>query len=133
MRPPFATAATLVPAPSAAVPFLESAIGEIVAMTSYAIGQALDERNNDGVCAKTSRQGSDLLVQLYALRLVCIDEGLDFDRIAREFGKRAIACHWSQLKHEPDRPDIELTNAMLDELTAWPLALLGKVIRAQMY
>jgi hypothetical protein len=125
------------PAPSSSTTTassLESAIGEAMLLASAAIAQAIYERGSTGrVGTETSRQGTELLVQLYTLRRVCIDEGLDFDHIARSQGKRAIVRRWDQLKHVPDRPYIELTAVTLDEMVSWPLALLAKIIRTRMH
>jgi hypothetical protein len=120
--------------PSTTAPSLESAIGEVMLLASAAVAQALYERSRDGrVSARTSQQGADLIALLHTLRQVCIDEGLDFDHIARESGKFTIVRRWDQLKHVPDRPYIELTAATLDEMISWPLALLAKVVRARMH
>jgi hypothetical protein len=132
---PASTAATiLAPIPSTTAPSLESAIGEVMLLASAAIAQSLFERSRNGrVSARTSRQGTDLIALLHTLRQVCIDEGLDFDHIARASGKSTIVRRWDQLKHVPDRPYIELTTATLDEMVSWPLALLAKIVRARMH
>jgi len=99
------------PVPSITASSLECLIGETMMLASAAVAAALDERSRGRVSRQTSQQGGDLLVQLYALRQVCVNEGLDFDHIARTFGK----C------------------AMLDEMIGWPLALLGKIVRTRMH
>ena len=113
-------------------PSIERLIGEMVATATAAIAQALDERGNGGLTAKTKRVGEDLIVRLYSLRRASMSEGLDFDAIAREYGKRALAARYAELKHEPDAPDIELTAEMLDELVSWPLDLVVKVARSRL-
>jgi hypothetical protein len=103
-------------------------------LASAAVAQAIYERSRNGrVSAGTGQQGSNLIALLHTLRQACIDEGLDFDHIARASGKSTIARRWDQLRHEPDRPYIELTTATLDEMVGWPLALLAKVVRARMH
>jgi hypothetical protein len=57
---------------------------------------------------------------------------LDFDAVARSQGKRALRERYARLKHAPGRPVTELTDAMLDEMVAWPLNILGQVVRSQM-
>ena len=123
------------PIPSTtAAPSLESAIGETMLLASAAVAQAIYERSRNGrVSARTSQQGTDLIALLHTLRQVCIDEGLNFDHIARASGKSTIIWRWGQLKHEPERPYIELTDAVLTEMVSWPLALLAKIVRARMH
>src|SRR5262249_17028593 len=119
--------------PSPPAPSLAELIGETVLLAAAAIAQALHERGNGGLSDWTRQQGSDLIAQLYVLQRACTDEGLDFDRVAREFGRRAIVRRWDQLKHAPDRPNVELTGAMIDELVDWPLSFLNRVVRARMH
>ena len=125
---------SLAPIPSTTVSSLESAIGEAMSLAVAAIAQSLFERSRNGwVSAGTGRQATDLLTLLHILRQVCIDEGLDFDCIARESGKSTIARRWDQLKHMPDRPYVELTDAVLTDMVSWPLVLLARIVRARMH
>ena len=112
-------------------PLIERVIGEVVAAAARAIVRALMEYQNGGAQPATTRHGGDLIAQLYALRQACAGE-LDFDAVARSQGKRALRERYARLKHAPGRPVTELTDAMLDEMVAWPLNILGQVVRSQM-
>src|SRR5262245_29460221 len=117
----------LLPAPSMA-----ELIGELVAAAVAVIAVGLDERASGGLRPKTKLTGADLITQLYALRQACAGE-LDFDAVAREYGKRAIAARYAALKRSlPDVPQAELTDAMLNELVSWPLDILAGVVRSQL-
>src|SRR5262249_56833497 len=71
--------------------------------------------------------GGDMVARLYALRQATAGE-FDFDRVARECGKRAL-----RQRHAPlPEPKPALTETMLEEMVSWPLDLLGQVVRAQM-
>lgn len=119
--------------PSSSIPSLAELIGETVLLASAAIAQAFHERGHGGLSDRTRQQGSELITRLYVLQRACTDDGLDFSRIAREFGKRAIVRRWDQLKYAPDRPEVELTDATVDEMISWPLDFLSKVVRARMH
>jgi len=118
----------LVPSPS--VPSLSELIGDLVATAAAVIAQALAERGNGGLTAETKRVGEDLIMRLYSLQRACVSEGVDFDAIARSQGKRVLAVRYAELRHEPDAPDIELTDAMLSEMVSWPLDLVTKIARS---
>jgi hypothetical protein len=91
-------------------------IGEVVAAAVAVIAVGLDERANGGLRPKTRLTGGDLIAQLYALREVYLAEpgALDFNRVAREHGKRAIAAHYAAARRELGHPVAELTEAMLE-------------------
>jgi hypothetical protein len=108
-------------------------IGEIVAAAVAVTAVGLDERSNGGLRQKTRLTGGDLIAQLYALREVYLAEpgALDFNRVAREHGKRAIVAHYAAATRELGHPVAELTDVMLDEMVSWPLDILGQVVRSQ--
>jgi hypothetical protein len=127
---------TLAPAPSTATAksasSLEQLIGELVAAAVAVISVGLDERANGGLRPKTKLAGGDLIAQLFTLRQACAGE-LDFDVVAREYGKRAIAARYAAaIRGLPDAPQGELTDAMLDEMVSWPLDMLAGVVRSQL-
>ena len=43
-----------------------------------------------------------------------------------------LAARYAELRHEPDAPDIELTDAMLNEMVSWPLDILAKIARSRL-
>jgi hypothetical protein len=119
--------------PSSSVPSLAELIGETMLLASAAIAQALHERGNGGLTVRTKRAAEDLIVQLYALQRACTSEGVNFDVLARSHGKRAIVRRYAELRHLPDAPDVELTDAVINEMLGWPLNFLSKVVRARMH
>ena len=94
-------------------PSIAELIGEIVAQITAVIAVGLDERSNGGLRPRTKTCGGDLIAQLYALREVYLAEpgALDFNRVAREHGKRAIAAHYAAAARELGHPVAELTDA----------------------
>src|SRR5262249_49897836 len=119
--------------PLSSAPSFAELIGELVATATAAIAQALAERQDGGLTVTTKRVAEDLIVQLYSLQRACVSEGVDFDALARSHGKRVLAARYARLRHEPDAPDVELTEVMLDELVSWPLDLVTKFARSRMH
>jgi len=101
-------------------PAIERVIGELVAAAARAIVRALVEYQNGGAQPSTTRQGGDLIAQLYGLRQATVEE-LDFDATARACGKRVLR----------ERYD-DVSDVVLDELVSWPLDILAEVVRSQM-
>ena len=108
------------PSNSLPPPAMERVIGEVVAAAARAIVRALMEYQNGGARPATTRHGGDLIAQLYALRQATIEQ-LDFDAMARTYGKRVLREHYA-----------DVSDAALDELVSWPLDILAKVVRSQM-
>jgi hypothetical protein len=110
---------------------LEQLVGEVTALASCAIGLSLSEHQNGGLRPLTKAHGAELITQMYALRRVCIDRGLDFEAIARREGRYALLARHARYKDEPGAPK-ELTEAVIEEALFWSIDTLNKVVAAEM-
>jgi hypothetical protein len=111
---------------------LEQLIGEVTALASCAIGLSLSEHQNGGLRPLTKAHGAELITQMYALRRVCIDRGLNFEAIARREGRFALLARHARHKGEPGAPE-ELTEAVIEEALFWSIDTLNKVVAAEMH
>ena len=108
---------------------LACVIGEATATAAIVIAVALDERRQGRVSPTIKQQGGDLIAALYNLRQKCAG---DFDIIAREYGKRALAARYIQAKGKLNGSCPPFTEEMADEMVSWPLDTLHKVIATEM-
>jgi hypothetical protein len=106
---------------------LEQAIGAAVAAACAAISQGLLDFQADGkMRAGTRAYGGRVLVELYELQQA--NPFIDFDSVARQFGKTALQAYLATL---PDPP--EASDACMDTLIGCVLELLAQVTAARVH
>jgi len=111
----------LVPAPAPAIePEIERVIGEATAAAAAALAQALTEHWSDGgLSFKAKKTGGDLVAELWKLRQGTLGE-LDFESVAREQGRRALAARCNGGGYPATQGDILIdeTLRILNQVTA---------------